>query len=150
MQEIITDAKTGEVTVRDYTPEAVPLADAQAAQIAGLRASCAAAIVGGFTSSALGAAHTYPSGDTDQTNLIGATIAAGLAPAGWTVNFWCADSTGTWTFAPHTAAQIQQVFGDGVIVRVAMSAKLATLSAQVMAVTDTTTKGIAAVQAVVW
>lgn len=121
------------------------LAQAQAAQAGALRAACGAAIVGGFTSSALGSAHTYPSQITDQINLMGASQAASAAPTGWTIDYWCADGTGAWSYASHTADQIKQVFADGVIVRVGLSAKLATLSAQVGAATT-----VAAVQAVVW
>lgn len=41
------------------------LAEAQAAKTAQLTAACAAQIVAGFTSSALGSTHTYPSKETD-------------------------------------------------------------------------------------
>lgn len=123
------------------------LSVARDAQIAALAKACAATIVSGFTSSALGAAHTYPSQPNDQSNLIGAVTASqspGLA-AGWTVNFWCSDTAGAWVFAAHTPAQIQQVLADGVVQRVAYSNRLATLKAQVAAAAT-----IAAVQAIVW
>ncbi len=130
------------------TPTAAQLfAEAQATQIAALSAACAAAIVAGFTSSALGSAHTYPSQPTDQTNLIGAVTASqspGL-PSTWACNFWCADSSGAWAFRSHTAAQIQQVLADGLAAREALSTKLAGLVAQVQAAATT-----AAVQAIVW
>lgn len=121
-------------------PAAFVLANARAAQIAAITQSCAAAIVSGFASSALGTAHTYPSQPTDQTNLIGA-VASGLA----TVNFWCADSTSVWGLTSHTAAQIKQVLADGGTQRMAYSAKLAGLAAQVQAATT-----VAAIQAIVW
>ncbi len=123
------------------------LLQAKAAQIATLSAFCASAIVSGFASSALGAAHTYPSQPNDQSNLIGA-VTASLAPnlpATWTCNFWCADSTGAWALRAHTAAQIQQVLADGVAAREGFSTKLAGLVAQVQAATT-----VAAVQAIVW
>ena len=123
------------------------LAQAQATQSSALSAACASAIVAGFTSSALGSAHTYPSQPNDQTNLIGAVTASqspGL-PATWACNFWCADSTGAWAFRSHTDAQIQQVLADAVSAREAFSAKLAGLVAQVDAATT-----VAAAQNVVW
>jgi len=116
------------------------LADAKADQIAAITQSCAATIVSGFLSSALGTAHTYPSQPIDQSNLIGA-VASGLA----NVTFWCADSTGVWNITSHTAAQIKQVLADGGTQRMAYSTKLAGLAAQVQSATT-----VAAVQAIVW
>lgn len=116
------------------------LTPAKADQIKLVTQACAAAIISGFTSSALGAAHTYPSQPTDQTNLIGA-VASGLA----TINFWCADATMIWNFASHTAAQMKQVLADGGTQRMAYSSKLAGLVAQIQAAAT-----VAAVRAVVW
>jgi len=59
--------------------EAELLAAAQAAQSAVLSAACAAAIVAGFQSSALGTPYTYPAKTTDQQNLSASIIAALLA-----------------------------------------------------------------------
>jgi hypothetical protein len=115
----------------------VPLAQPQASQIATLRAAAQAAITGGYQSSALGAAHTYPSGVTDQINMLGSVAASMLPglPAGWTTEFWCADSTGAWSYQPHTAAQIQQVGSDGKAWVITCQTKLVSLSAEVMAAT---------------
>lgn len=113
----------------------LPLAEVQARKVASLRAACGAAIMGGFGSNALGAPHTYPSGMTDQANLIGSVTASllpGLA-AGWTTPFWCADVSGAWAFLPHTAAQIQQVGADGKAMVVAAQARLGALVAAVAA-----------------
>ena len=123
------------------------LEQAQAAQIAILQSACQAQIYAGFTSTALGTAHTYPAKDRDQANLSGSVIDSILPnkPTGWTTPFWCQDSTGTWALAPHTAAQIQQVGLDAKAAIVAAVTKNASLSAQVMAATT-----VAAVQAVVW
>ena len=127
---------------------ATNLAAAQQAQIAALTAACSAQIVGGFTSSALGAPHTYPSKiPTDQINLMGSvtdSLLPGL-PSGWTTPFWCADASGNWSFAPHSAAQIQQAGQDGKANVANSQGKLATLSAQVMAATT-----VAAVNAITW
>ena len=123
------------------------LTDAQAGRSSTLRAACAAAITGGYTSSALGAAHTYPSGPTDQANMA-ARVRASLLPnlpAGWVTPFWCADSSGAWSFAPHSAAQIQQADVDGNVWIIDCQSRLQTLLAQVSAATT-----VAAVQAVNW
>jgi hypothetical protein len=128
------------------------LAEAIAGQTEVLYKACAAAIVAGFSSSALGAPYTYPSQPNDQSNLIGAQ-GASLAPnlpAGWTIKFWCATQPAApgvpvWAMVAHTPAQIQQVLADGVAQREAYSAKLDGLIAQLnQAVT------IAAAEAVTW
>ena len=116
------------------------LTPAKADQIKLVTQACAAAIISGFTSMALGTVHTYPSQPNDQTNLIGA-VASGLAA----INFWCADATMTWNFASHTAAQMKQVLADGGTQHEAYSAKLAGLVAQIQAAVT-----VSAVQAVVW
>ncbi|UDL95517.1 hypothetical protein LGH83_04650 [Lichenihabitans sp. PAMC28606] len=123
------------------------LAQTQSSQVAALRAACSAAIVSGFTSAALGSPHTYPSDMTSQINLSGSVLASILPglTSSWTTEFWAADSTGAWAFAPHTAAQIQQVGTDGKAAVMAAQAKLATLTGQVTAATT-----IPAVQMVVW
>lgn len=123
------------------------LANAQAAQVASLSAACQAQIYAGFQSSALGAVHTYPAKDKDQTNLSGSVVASLLPglPADWTTPFWCQDSAGAWAFVPHSAAQIQQVGADGKAAIVAALEKNAALAAQVMAAAS-----VAEVQAVVW
>jgi len=123
------------------------LAQLQANQIATLRQACAVQIVSGAQSSALGSPHTYPTDPTSQLNMAGSVTASLLPglPAGWTTPFWCADSTGNWTFTPHTAAQIQQVGQDIKASVVAAQTRLAQLTAQVNAATTP-----AAVAAIVW
>ena len=121
--------------------------DAQSQQMARLSGICRSAIVGGFTSAALGAPQTYPSTQTDQSNILGSVTASlipGLA-ADWETPFWCADGAGVWGMVNHNAAQIQQVGSDGKAWIVLCQQKLATLSAQVMAADS-----IEAVQAVTW
>lgn len=128
-------------------PPAPTLADARASQVALLRAACAAEIVAGYSSAALGAAHLYPSTPTDQANMA-ASVLASLLPGvagGWTTPFWCADAGGVWSFAEHTAAQIQQAGQDGKAMVVAAQSKLAGLEAQVAAAADA-----AAVAAINW
>lgn len=119
----------------------------QAAQMASIQAACQAAILGGFSSSALGTPHTYPAKSTDQQNLSASVLASLMPgiPANWTTPFWCEDSSGLWSMVPHTAAQIQQVGQDGKAAILAAIIKNQTLSGQIMAATT-----IAGVQAIVW
>lgn len=123
------------------------LSATQAAQIAALKAACASAITGGYTSSALGAAYTYPSGPTDQLNMTASVVASQLPnlPSTWTTPFWCADSTGAWAMRAHTAAQIQQAGSDGKAWVTSCQTKLDGLVTQVMTATTPS-----AVQAIVW
>lgn len=136
------------------TPYTIPtptvaqfLLAAQTTQMISLKTSCAAALVGGYPSSALGAVYTYPSAITDQINMLGSVSASMLPdlPTNWTTPFWCEDSSGNWAYQNHTAAQIQQVGADGKAWVVTNQINLATLNVQVMAATT-----IAAVQAIVW
>ncbi len=130
-----------------FSPPVPTLAAAQAAQSSKLTVACQAAIVGGFTSSALGSAHIYPSSQTDQINLLGSVSDAQLnaTTANWTTPFWCEDSAGLWGFRQHTAAQMIQVGQDGKSHVVACQTQLATLAAEVQAAMT-----VAAVQAIVW
>lgn len=123
------------------------LAQARAAQIASVTSACQTAILAGFASLALGAAHTYPAQITDQQNL-SASVLASLLPAlptGWTTPFWCADASGNWSYASHTADQIQQVGRDGKAAIIAAIQKKAAIVAQINAATT-----IATVQAITW
>ncbi|KTT36307.1 hypothetical protein RSA46_16915 [Pseudomonas oryzihabitans] len=87
------------------------LSEAQALKLSELDAACAAAILAGFDSDALGQSHHYPAKLTDQSNLQ-ASVLASLQPdlpKGWTTPVWCQDAAGTWAYRDHTVAQIQQV-----------------------------------------
>jgi hypothetical protein len=137
-------------TVADDDPR-LPLAptfgEIQTDQITALTAACAAEIIGGYTSSALGSVHTYPAKPTDQINMLG-SVTASLLPGisnDWTTPFWCADDKGVWSFQMHTAVQIQQAGADGKTAVATAQTKLATLSAEVMAATTAD-----AVNAIVW
>lgn len=135
----------GQPTLADPPPPS--LDDIKAGQLAVLQAACDAEIAAGYTSSALGAAHLYPTKDADQLNM-SASVVASLLPgiaAGWTTPFWCADGSGAWAMRDHTAAQIQQAGTDGKAMIQTAQVKLADLSVQVLAATDA-----AAVQAINW
>ncbi|MCA2408408.1 hypothetical protein [Rhizobium leguminosarum] len=111
------------------------LAALKASRIAVLTAACAAAIVGGYSSSALGSEHRYPSKQTDQINMMGSvtdSLLPGQAPD-WRTPFWCADESGAWAFRHHTATQIQAAGADGKEHILQCQTKLMQLSVQVMA-----------------
>ncbi len=124
----------------------------KASQTALVSAACQAAIVAGFTSSALGASHTYPAKPTDQQNL-NASVVASLLPgiaSDWTTPFWCATqptdgSDPVWAYLPHTVAQIQQVGTDGKAAILACLTKNQQLAAQIDAATT-----IDRVRAITW
>lgn len=80
------------------------LATAKAIKAAELTGACAATIRAGVEHDALGTVHTYPMGDTDQTNLLGRIAQAQMDPAG-SYALWCADGGGVWAKRPHTSAQ---------------------------------------------
>lgn len=123
------------------------LSFAKDAQNTILRAACAAAITGGFTSSALGSIHTYPSTQTDQNNLavnVTHSLYPGL-PGSWTTLQICRDSLGEWDYRPHTAEQIQQVGLDGKTIILAYLVKFNELKDQVINAVNVST-----VQAITW
>ncbi|WP_313552364.1 hypothetical protein [Pseudomonas sp.] len=117
-QQALLGWVTAELTLSISQPlpsEAEQLLLAQTRVFNDLEEACAAQIVKGFTSRALGEAFTYPAKQTDQMNLQ-ASVLASLLPGvdeGWSTPFWCADSSGEWAYRDHSAAQIQQVGIDG-------------------------------------
>ena len=119
-----------------YTPPAPTLAEAQTAQAKIIKADCAAAILEGFTSSALGSAHTYPSDQVTQVNVAMAVAAGG--------NLWC-ETGGAWAFISHTAAQAGQVQKDMFAMIQGAQTKYSTLLSQIDSATS-----VSAVNAVVW
>jgi hypothetical protein len=130
------------------TPTAAQLlANAQSIQVSTLTAACANAIIGNYTSNALGSTYSYPNKITDQINLLSAIASSQLANTAnnWTTSFWCASSSNTWNYQPHTAVQIQQVGIDNKTWVATQQAQLASLKIQVTAANT-----VAAVQAVVW
>lgn len=125
------------------------LAKAKAAKASEINAACGAQIVAGVTSAALGDAHTYPCKLTDQANL-SASVLDSLLPdnvsnASYSTPFWCADASGTWGWAMHTAAQIQQVGRDVKAAILAAQSKNAQLQAEIAAAAD-----LATLDAITW
>lgn len=111
------------------------LVAAQAAQSTKIQAACSAAIVKGFTSSALGVAHTYPSTMTDQINLQSSVAVSGGQPSTWTTLLWCASADG-WAMTPHTSAQLQQVNDDWVTYRQGIQKRYADLVSAINSATS--------------
>jgi len=114
------------------------LSAAQATQIASLYSACSTAITAGFTSAALGAAHSYPSTLMDQSNQVTVSnnAAGGL--------LWC-ETGSAWSFVAHTQAQAQQVVADFSKYLNKKQSELITLTAAVNSAST-----VAAVQAVAW
>jgi len=114
------------------------LAAAQAAQIASLYAACSSAITAGFTSNALGAAHSYPSTLMDQSNQV--TVSNNAAGG----SLWC-ETGSAWAFVTHTQAQARQVVADFSKYLNSKQSELVNLTTIV-----NTASIVAAVQAVAW
>lgn len=121
----------------------------QGPQIALIQQSYQAHIDNGFTSSALGTVHQYPSTFTDQFNLTACVVASMIPgqPSGWATLFWCGDSSTppVWNYLSHTAAQIQQVGIDSMAYIMASKQHQALRIGQIKAATTA-----AAVQVIVW
>lgn len=135
----------------DFTRNAwgYALAGVQAKKAVEISAACAAEILDGFQSSALGATHTYPTKPIDQSNL-SASILDSLLPVNandpsYTTPFWCMDSSGNWAWVSHTATQIQQVGRDLKLAILNCQGKNANLQAQIQAATT-----IDAANAITW
>lgn len=120
----------------EIVPSPGLLAQAQVAQAQALSASCQQQILGGFSSSALGSEHNYPS---DQKSQINVTLTAQNGGA-----LWCATG-GVWSMSAHTAEQAQQVQKDLYAMIQTAQAKYAALLSQL---NETTT--VEAAQAIVW
>lgn len=111
--------------------------------------ACAAQIMGGLPSSALGQVYTYPTKLTDQSNLsasiLDSLLPVNTADGSYTTPFWCMDGGGNWAWVNHTAIQIQQVGRDLKLEILNCQGKNANLQAQIQAATT-----IDAVNAITW
>lgn len=121
--------------------DADDLVDAQKAKIAELKAAVEKAIKSGFSSSALGQAHTY---DSEQHNID--WIQAAVLSAAKT-QITCDDGTGAKSKKPreHTVAQCKQVLTDGMAKLLQRKTRFRTLRDQVNAAAD-----VLAVEAIKW
>jgi hypothetical protein len=84
-----------------------------------LSQQCGQVIIGGFTSNALGTAHTYPSDDEAQRNFNSEMHMFNIDP-NYTSLFKTLDAG----YLPHTKAQLLQVFSDGHTFKVNQLARL--------------------------
>ena len=109
----------------------------QATQPTAMQSECQSAIVGGFTSSALGSPYSYPSDPVTQTNIMLATIAGG--------SLWCQPSGGKWAYTAHTATEAQAVRASLAAWIQAQQTTYAGLLTNINAATT-----VAGVQAVAW
>jgi hypothetical protein len=125
------------------TPVVLPNVQAQMTQ--SVTRGCAAQIALGFSSSALGAAYTYPLDLTSQSNLQAAVTRMQLPNPPASINYMCADSTGAWARRAHTPAQITQAALDGMTYVESVLAKKDALVVQINAATTA-----AAAQAITW
>lgn len=100
---------------RKATHNAALLTNTQTRKISALNASCDAAVTSGFTSTALGTAHTYLCGPNDQTQLTAQAFDAyrNAAVLGWTCWLTCKNLAGVKARREHTSAQILLVADAG-------------------------------------
>lgn len=108
----------------------VDLAAAKTRQTAAINAACRAAIVGGFTSAALGTPHVYDSEETDQANLTGQRQRAAIT--GQAQLYKCQDvATGVKDWRLHAPEQLDQVFLDGAAFKETQLVKATLLKQQI-------------------
>jgi hypothetical protein len=107
-----------------------------------INSACEATITGGFSSSALGAAHIYSSQLDDQLNLTGVILSGLDSP------YACRDELGVKAFRPHTVKQIRRVGDDFTLFKLQMLQKALQLK---QSLDQALQSGDAeALQAVVW
>ncbi|MBL4775310.1 MAG: hypothetical protein JKY87_04565 [Mariprofundus sp.] len=109
-----------------------------------INAACAAAIVGGFSSSALGAAYSYDSAIEDQLNLIGATAANIDMP------YPCTDSAGVKAEIIHSALQIKTVLDAGLVFKSTQLSKARALKVQLNALSASPSTSQADMDSIIW
>jgi len=143
----------GTLTLEEVEVLLYGLSGIQSQQIAIVATGYQAALVAGFTSSALGSAYTYPSQVQDQLNILGASALSFTAAGqvgGWTTQLYCTNSSGVGAMVAHTAAQIQQVLTDSETNKQAIINQNLTLAASILAITTSTDSAIDEIQAIVW
>lgn len=139
------DYKDGKLIIVPAPPPS--LEEIKSDKISELKAACNQSIQSGYTSDALGATHTYPFKDKDQSNMVASVTDSLLPnlPAGWVTPFWCADANGDWAMRDHDQAQIQKAGSDGKAWIIAHQQKVDSLISQVNNATADT-----AVNAIDW
>ncbi len=126
----ISDIGALPANVASKIPAKVVLNIAKAEKLSLLNEDCAAAIIGGFESYALGPTHLYASGIIDQANLM-AVATESMAPENsplWSRQVWCVDSADGWVVKAHSGVQVRRVLADFVTHKENCSAKMRQLS----------------------
>ena len=108
-------------------PPAPTLTEVKARKTEEINSAAEAAIISGFASNALGAAHTYQSDRDDQLNLVGMVV------AGSEYYFKCTDANGVAGYKLHTIEQLKQVLSDGKVVKLTALQHAGVLKAEVAA-----------------
>ena len=116
----------------------------KARKVTEFNAACGAQIVGGFTSSALGAVYTYTATLEDQANLLG------LIAIGASGEFTCTDTAGVKARRLHTMAQLRTVLTDGGAFKDSLLAKVRTLKDRIAAAPNTDLPDSSSVEALTW
>jgi hypothetical protein len=142
--EALALVESGDAEIIPYSVPVPALADSQDTRRDELRADCTAAIVGLFSSSALGSAHTYDCRIEDQANIR-------MRQAASTIDAATRNIGVEFTREPHTTAQLDQVVIDMEAHIETQQAKLAGLIATVNAVdTGDDEADAATIAAIVW
>lgn len=119
----ITGIQVGWVRAMDgsFSPYEESADELRAQQRDTIANACRNAIIGGFSSSALGAAHVYDASDQDQTNIAQDCLEARAAgdDAKWSASLTCTNRAGVKASRPHDSKQVMQVASDLRTARVA-------------------------------
>lgn len=97
-----------------YPAESVGLDVAKASKRTELNNGYETLTAAGFTSSALGAPHVYPSSQEAQMDLVGTVLLGTASP------FACVNGAGVKDARIHTAEQIRQVLEDGAVYKLSL------------------------------
>lgn len=102
-----------------------------------IKSNCSIQIISGFSSTALGSEHHYPSDATDQLNLSATVQRASLSDVTSTDTFpfLCKDSNDIWDYRMHTQAQMETLGADAYNFILAARVKNAQLQAQIQSAT---------------
>lgn len=112
-------------------------------QVQAMSEACGIEIVGGFTSSVLGAPKIYDTQPEDQINLLGSVAATAPDKSQY---FSCRDpNTRAKTYELHTHAQLRQLLDEGAMWKLSLLQKFHQKRAQVAAC-----KTIEEIQAITW
>jgi hypothetical protein len=129
-------------------PTPPTISESQSKRCAELRVDCEKAIIGSFSSSALGSAHSYDNRRDDQSNL---RLRQAVSTIDTLPRNTAAHDGAELTRASHTTAQLNQVMIDMEAHLESKQAKLASLIAQVNAVsTGNNAEDAITIAAIVW